>query len=47
MRRTIFIGLGFPLSFHCRRAIVFVLMREISMHGLFMGNGLLRSVVSA
>ena len=41
------IGLVFALRFDRCRNVVFVLVREIRMHRLFVRNGLLRSVVGA
>jgi hypothetical protein len=45
LRRVVFIDLAVALGFHRRGALV--LVREVRMHGLFVGNGLLRSVVGA
>lgn len=42
---AIFIDLAVALSFYCGGAVV--LVREIRMHGLFVRNSLLRSVVGA
>ena len=45
LRRVVFIDLAVALGFHRRGALV--LVRKVRVHGLFVGNGLLRSVVGA
>jgi hypothetical protein len=45
LRRVVFIDLAVALGFHRRGALV--LVRKVRVHGFFVGNGSLRSVVGA